>query len=118
MDRSKAERWVEELTALLERRSLVSVTAGPGERLDVRLNQKFKQAYFVEHQGGDCVVALADTYGVMTGAGRWRIDPDHRSIHAHATNGFGEPLHWVWTIADDPDGTVWQTMQEVASRLR
>ena len=118
MDKSRAEQWVEELTGLLSGHQLVTVAVGPGERAEVRLDQEFEQAYFVGHQDGDCVVALADSYGVMTGASNWRIDPDRRSVHAYATNGFGEPLQWVWTVADDKDGSVWRSMQEASKRLR
>jgi hypothetical protein len=117
MYKQKAEQWVEELTNLLSGRQIVSVAVGPGERVDVRLEQEFKRAYFVEHQRGNCTIALADSYGVMTGASRWRIDPDRRSVHAYATNGFGEPLQWVWTVADDVDGTVYRSMLESQRRL-
>jgi hypothetical protein len=117
MDKSRAEQWVEELTGLLSGHQLVTVTVGPGERVAVRPDQEFEQAYFVEHQGGNCTIALADSYGVMTGASRWRIDPDRRSVHAYAANGFGEPLQWVWTVADDKDGSVWRSMHEASRRL-
>lgn len=118
MDKKQAETWVKEITELLQGKNLVSVAAGPGSRVEIRQNQKFDKSYFVEHKDGSCVVALCDTYGVMTGAETWSIDPDRRTIHAETTNGFGEPVRFAWAIADnDDDGKMFFAMRDAQERM-
>jgi len=116
MNKNQAEAWVKELTGLLTDKELVSVSIDPiGVR--VRTNQKFEKAYYVQHQDGSCVVALCDTYGVMTGAEHWEIDPDLRSVHAETKNGYGQPLHFVWTMTDNQNGDSWRAMRDAQERL-
>ena len=85
--------------------------------MEVRQNQEFRNAYVVEYPDGECSVALGDTYGVMTGAKDWSIDPDRRTVHAKTTNGFGEPLSFSWTIADSDQGKIWHEMNDARERL-
>lgn len=115
MDKEKAEHWVQELTGLLTSKELVAVAVGPGDRVDVR-PVVFKGSYFVEHQGGDCVVALSDTYGVMTGAEEWSIDPDRRTVHAQTTNGYGEVIRFAWMDLDR-GGQSWGDWRDAQERL-
>lgn len=119
MNKVQAKAWVNELTQLLSGRNLITVAVTPiGYKVEVRQNQKFHKAYFVEHSDGDCVVALSDTYGVMTGAEKWEIDPDRRTVHAQTTNGLGEILYYTWTIADDDEeGTIWESLHDAQKRL-
>ena len=67
MTKTEAQLWVEELTSLLTGKTLISVS-GTEIGIHVRQNEHFHDAYFVEHNDGTCVVALSDSYGVMTGA--------------------------------------------------
>lgn len=119
MNKNQAEAWVKELTDLLSGRELITVAVTPiGSKVTVRQNQKFNRAYFVEYDSGACSVAISDSYGVMTGAKEWQIDPNARTVLCHLTNGYGEPLHYTWTIAgEDDDGKVWRQLKDAQERL-
>ena len=115
MNKTQAESLVEELTALLTDKELVAVSVYV-DGVEVRTAQRFSAAYYVEHADGSCSVALADTYGVMTGAENWSIDPDLRSIHAETTNAYGRPVRFVWAIMDK-SGEYWDMFWQAQKRL-
>lgn len=119
MNKAQAEAWVKELTDLLAGKELITVAVTPiGHKVEVRQHQEFSKAYFVEHADGSCVVALCDSYGVMTGADNWQIDADKRTVLCHLKNGYNEDLHYTWTIVDPMEnGSLWQQMREAQERL-
>jgi len=118
MNKNQADVWVKELTELLTSKNLISVQVTP-TGVEVRQSEKFNNAYFVEYHDGSCVVALHDSYGVMTGADDWQIDPDHRTVHARTTNGYGDLCQFAWTIEDKSHSKkLWHAMKNAQERLR
>jgi hypothetical protein len=117
MNRRQAEAWVYELTALLTGKNLISVGV-TAYGVDVRQNQSFQKAYYVEHAEDKCSVALSYSYGVMTGATDWYVRPDLRLVGCTVKNGYDVLLHYVWAIADPNDaGELWQYMNDMQKRL-
>jgi len=117
MNKNQAESWVKEITALLSGKILVTVSVTP-IGLDVRQNQKFNNAYIVEHSEENCTIGLSDSYGVMTGAQEWELKPDQRMVIAKTTNGFNEPLTFAWCISDNDDnGLILREMHEMQNRI-
>jgi len=117
VNKNQAEAWVKEITNLLTGKTLVSVSVTP-TGLDVRQNQKFNNAYIVEHSEENCVIGISDSYGVMTGAKEWELKPNQRMIVANTTNGFDEPLIFAWCISDDDDnGILYREMNEAQKRI-
>jgi hypothetical protein len=118
MNKNQAEAWVNEITDLLTGKNLITAAVTTiGYRVEIRQNQQFKKAYFVEH-GETCSIAIVDTYGVMTGAENWEIDPNKRTILCHPKNAYDEQLHYTWTIAENDDnGIIWYKMLDAQKRL-
>lgn len=121
MNKTQAEEWVKELTELLTDKNLIMVgvsTCG----LNIRQNQKFDKSYYIEHSDGRCSVALSYSYGVMTGAEQWFVNPDERSVGCIIENKYDRTLHFYsqysWAIADpDKDGKIWSYMNKMQERL-
>jgi hypothetical protein len=108
MNKKQAEFIVKALSEIMTGRRLTSTQTIGHERPRVRTNQRFEKAYIVDYKDGSCVVAVCDSYGVMTGAENWNIDPDSRSIFAETKNGLGETVHFSWTVEDDDgSGKLW-----------
>lgn len=107
MNTKKAIKLAAVITDLLTGHDLVTVSITPSRRNrpEVRLNQSFKEAYTVDYGDGTGVVAIHDSYGVMTGAETWEIDADSRTIYARTTNMSGEPCIFSWTVTDRGEET-------------
>lgn len=100
MDKARAELLCSTISRLLTKKKLVRVSVTPLTQLVVRVDQSFKGTYFVSHADGSCVVAISDSYGVMSGAETWSIASDTYSIHAETTNNLGEPCRFTWALQE------------------
>ena len=116
MNKEQADFMIQVLDTVLTGRTLVSV-AVRGDRgldVDVRRNMFYKNSYRVDYQDGSCAVAVSDSYGVMTGAEEWHIDPDKRQIIANTVSGSGHNLYFSWMVdEDDKDGELWYAMKDM-----
>lgn len=107
MNKQQAAKLSAIITDLLTGYDLVTVAITPMRqgRPEVRINQSFCQAYTVDHADGTSVVAIQDSYGVMTGAADWDIEPDSRTVYARTTNAYGEVCIFSWTVTDRGEET-------------
>ena len=110
MNKQVAELWSSTITKLLSNRNLVRTTLNYREEVQVRTRQTFKKSYIVELSGDNYIVALCDTYGVMTGANEWNIDENQRTIIAKTTNSYGDPLQFLWTVDEDDSEHIYNEM--------
>ena len=121
MNKTQAQWWVGAITELLTGKDLVTVAIGGLRRSPkVLTGQRFKEAYIVEYADSTCSLGVSDSYGVMSGAEKWEIDANQRMIHAETTNGFGEPLTFLWVVNVNDGGAdydKWRALMQESWRM-
>ncbi len=117
MKKQQAELWVEVIKETLSNRNLISIEQMSNGKIVVRPRQQFKDAYVVERANDNCAIGVRDSYGSMTGAENWHIDPNSRTITAKTTNADKEPLQFLWIVDEDDKGEIWQEMNKNQKKI-
>ncbi len=119
MNRKEADAWVARLSRLLSGENLVSVRVYSAfdHRPQILVNQEYRDAWVVDC-GGECVVDIADSCGVLPGIERFVVDPESRTLQMEWHNGFGKQQRGAYTLMTHGDDDTFQLWREAQRESR